>query len=272
MGPDTRRAAPGAGSAPLPLTEQLRRWRLEGDLDAARRLLEALLAQRPADRGLQRLTLEHQSFWWQPLTGPRVQLTRRAPADLPFLRACWADRDFMTRFHRQAPPLPASDDEAGSLLQRECAAIPSESRALHWTLRTAVGPIGLLSVVDLNAAHRRGEFLIGLRGPRGAWAGVEAAHLAFDFLARRAGLERLTAYFYPDNRLAQRSALKLGFEHEGVLRGYLRSADGQRHDLQVAGLLLDEAFFQRTAALRRRVFGPGAASGIDTDPDSRRAR
>ncbi len=270
MGPEPDRAAPATGHAPLPLTEQLRRWRLEGDVDAARRLLQELQVQRPADRGLQRLAHEHQPFWWQPLAGPRVQLTRRAPADLTFLRECWADRDFMTRFHRQAPPLPASDDEAAALLQRECAAIPSESRALHWTLRTAAGPIGLLSVVDLNAAHRRGELLIGLHGPRGAWAGVEAAHLAFDFLARRAGLERLTAYFYPDNRLAQRSALKLGFEHEGVLRGYLRSADGQRHDLQVAGLLLDDAFFQRTAALRRRVLGPNTASGIETDTRSAR--
>ncbi len=215
-----------------------------------------MIQARPDDRALLQLARDHEPLWWQPLTGRRVQLARRGPSDLQFIRSCWADADFMARFNRTAPPLPAHEAETLELLRREQASIVSESKALHWSISSKSGTIGLLSVVNLNLAHRRGELLIGLRGDHGVWDGAEAAHLAFGFLARKAGVERLTAYFYPDNQIALRSALKLGFQHEGVLRGYLRAKEAGRQDLHVAGLLLDSTFFQQSAKVRCRLLGP----------------
>ena len=79
---------------------------------------------------------------------------------------------------------------------------------------------------------------------------VEAAHLAVQFLGERAGIERLTAYFYAENRYAAKVAEKFGFRPEGVLRGYILDADGRRSDLLVSGLLVAES----QKAARRRLF------------------
>lgn len=237
----------------MPLTEQLRQWRRQGDFASARKLLQVLLQAHPADASLRVLAWEHEPFWWEPVRGRRLQLIRRGPADLAFVRACWNDTAFMQRFNRTAPALATEDAQLGDLLRREQATIVSESNALHWTIRSNEGAIGLLSVVNMHPTHRRGEFLIGLRGKHGPWDGAEAAHLSFEFLAHRAGIERLTAHFYLDNPRATRSALKLGFEHEGTLRGHLRLNDGRRQDLHVAGLLLTPEFFERTARIRHRL-------------------
>lgn len=126
--------------------------------------------------------------------------------------------------------------------------------------RATARPLGFVSAANIAPGHRRAEFLIGLREACNPWLGPEAAHLALDFLARRAGIERLTAYFYPDNHSAIATARKLGFEPEGVLRSYLRLADGRRSDLVVAGLVLDEAWFARSARLRRRLLGAAASA------------
>lgn len=242
----------------LPLTEHLRQLRRSGRFDNARSLLATALAHRE-DPALRHLAWQHEPFWWQPLQGRSVQLERRGPADLALVRRCWADREFMRRFNRSAAPLPATDAALHEALQREAAAIPGEARALHWTVRAAGRSWGFVSVTEIVLSHRRAELLVGVLPGCSARVSVEASHLALAFLARRAGIERLTAHFYPDNTHAIASARSLGFEIEGVLRGYLREPDGTRSDLVVAGLQLDEAFFQRTGRLRHRLLGPGAA-------------
>ena len=203
---------------------------------------------------------QHAPFWWQPLEGRRVRLVRRGPDDAALVRRCWADADFMARFNRQAAALPADDAALKALLAGERAALVEDHRALHWTVRAsgdAVGEgIGFVSLVDIGLRHRRAEFLIGLVPGSSSWAAAEAAHLVLQFAAGPMQLERLVAHFYPENTGAIGAALKLGFEHEGVLRGHIRdAATGRRHDLVVTGLLLDEAFAARSQRLRRRLFG-----------------
>lgn len=242
----------------LPLTGHLKQLRRSGRFDAARSLLATALARRD-DSALRHLAWQHEPFWWQPLQGRRVQLTRRGPGDLALVRRCWADRDFMRRFNRSAAALPATDDALHEALQRESAAIPGEARALHWTVNAAGRSWGFVSATEIDLSHRRAELLVGVLPGCSARVSVEASHLALAFLARRAGIERLTAHFYPDNTHAIASARSLGFEVEGVLRGYLREPDGTRTDLVVAGLQLDEGFFQRSARLRQRLLGAGAA-------------
>lgn len=241
----------------LPLTEHLRQLRRSGRFDTARALLASALARRN-DPALQHLAWQHEAFWWQPLPGRSVRLERRGPGDLALVRRCWADRDFMRRFHRSAAPLPASDDALREALQREATAIPGEAHALHWTVHAGGQAWGFVSVTEIVLPQRRAELLVGVLPGCSARVSVEASHLALAFLARRAGIERLTAHFYPDNTHAIASARSLGFEIEGVLRGYLREPDGSRSDLVVAGLLLDASFFERTARLRQRLLGESA--------------
>lgn len=241
------------------LAATLRALRGAGRLDDARQLLRQQRAAADS-AALRRLAWEHEPFWWQPLQGPRVRLQRRGPQDLALVRRCWSDAGFMARFNRVAAPLPEGDEALAALLVREQATIVSEARALHWTVYAGEHALGFVSAANIAPGHRRAEFLIGLHGPCSPWAGPEAAHLALGFLARRAGIERLTAYFYPDNQPAIAAAAKLGFVTEGVLRSYLRHADGRRGDLVVAGLLLNEGYFVRTTRLRRRLLGAAAGT------------
>lgn len=244
----------------LPLTEQLRQLRRSGRTEVARALVARALATRH-DPALALLAWQHEAFWWQPLAGRRVRLERRGPDDLALVRRCWADAAFMQRFNRQAGPLPTHDEALRDLLRREAAAIPGESGALHWTIHAQGRTHGFVSVTEIALAAGRAEFLVGVVDGCSPWLTAEACHLVLGFLARQVRIERLTAHFYPENTAAIAAARTLGFEVEGVLRGYLRERDGRRSDLVVAGLLLDPAFFERTAGLRRRLLGPAAPSG-----------
>ena len=240
-------------AASLPGT--LARLRREGRLDEARALLQQRLAEAP-DARIGFLGWQHAPFWWQPIEGPRVRLVRRGPDDAALVRTCWADAGFMARFNRQAIALPADDNALRALLAAERDALVEDHQALHWTVQVSGVGVGFVSLVDVGFRHRRAEFLIGLRPGTSSWAAVEAAHLALQFAAGPMQLERLVAHFYPDNVEAISAALKLGFEHEGVLRGHLRNpATGRREDLVVTGLLLDAAVAARNERLRRRLFG-----------------
>lgn len=221
------------------LQEELRRLRLQGAFAQARELirLQPGFAKLPV---LRRLLHQHEDFWWEPMVGKRVTLRRRSAVDADFVRTCWNDAEFMRKFNRLARPLPADDELLRGILAREHAGILSESKALHWTIHAQAGPIGFISVTDYAPGHRRCEFLIGLLGQTASPAPVEATHLACDFLRYRAGIERLTAYFYAENQYASRVAQKFGFQPEGVLKGYIRDPDGKRSDLMVSGLLLTD--------------------------------
>ncbi|WP_284614446.1 GNAT family N-acetyltransferase [Aquabacterium humicola] len=235
---------------------ELATLRARGRLDEARAVLGGALREQPQDEALRRLAWQHAPVWWQPLAGPRARLERRGPDDAAFVRRCWADGDFMARFNRLAAPLPAGDDALRALLAGEQRALIADSRAIHWTIHDAAGPAGFVSLVDISFSHRRAEFLIGVLPQASRWLAPEAAHLAIGFAAGPLKLERLSAHFYPQNVEAQRIAQKFGFEREGLLRGYLRlPGSGERCDLVIAGLLLDDAYFARSARQRERLLG-----------------
>lgn len=241
----------------ITLPDHLRALRRSGRIAEAREWLNEQLRQRPDPR-LAQIAWQHQAFWWEPLVGPRVSLHRRGPEHLALVRRCWADADFMARFNRAAAALPADDEGLRALLQREHATIVGEAQSLHWTIVSGGRELGFVSVANISLGHRRAEYLIGIHGDCSPWVGPEASHLALGFLAQRVGIERLTAYFYPENEAAIKVAQKLGFEIEGTMRGYLRQPDGGRGDLVVAGLLLDEAYFRRHARMRRKLLGETA--------------
>ena len=166
----------------------------------------------------------------------------------------------MRKFNRMAAPLPAADDALRNVLRREQTAIVSEAAGLHWTIHVGEDKVGFVSVTNIAMGHRRAEYLIGIHEACSPWVGPEASHLALGFLAEKAHIERLTAYYYPENTHAIEVSQKLGFVIEGTMRGYLRLADGTRGDLVVAGLLLDDAYFARTARIRQRLLLPVSSS------------
>jgi RimJ/RimL family protein N-acetyltransferase len=233
------------------LKEQLRQMRLAGQLEPARELIRA---QEGFSRSiaLQKLLRDYQDFWWEPIQGRLTYLRRRGAGDADLVRSCWADTGFMQRFNRFARPLPPSDTALAQLLDREHWSTLSEARALHWTIHGPAGPVGFVSAVDVSEAHRRCEFLIGLKRESPNAAAAEAAALAIDFLHRRAGVDRITAWLYPENTHAVKLAEKFGFRIEGRLRGQNRSANGDREDALLAGLLISEIAGTRAEKMLRR--------------------
>lgn len=237
------------------LPRRLRGLRAEGRLDRARELLAGALASNEG-QPLAELSRQHESFWWEPLRGPRVTLVRRGPDDLELIRRCWRDDDFRRQYRRALVPLPEDNAALLALLWDEHYGLVEETHSLHWAIRSGARGLGLVSLVDIDLAQRRAELVIGYTTRATVRQALEAALLAASFAAERAGLGRLSAYFGPDDPRALRAAEQLGFEREGLLRGYEPgSAGGPRVDLVVAGMLIDGPLPARTARFRQRLVG-----------------
>jgi RimJ/RimL family protein N-acetyltransferase len=105
-----------------------------------------------------------------------------------------------------------------------------------WEILFAVEGDGRL-VGELQARFSRGVLPHGVyelgielyeEGDRGRGLGSEAVRLATDHLFAEAEAIRVQASTAPDNAAMRRSLQKNGFTFEGILRGFMPSADGPR--------------------------------------------
>jgi ribosomal-protein-alanine N-acetyltransferase len=168
------------------------------------------------------------------LTGPtlRVRIPREEDAAALFEQA--SDPE-VTRWFSWGPY--SSEAEALAYLAR----LPAQRRhGQHLDLvveHLDAGPIGITGLNELAARDRRA--VIGSWLGRDWWgtgANREAkalmCHLAFALL----GLDRVGAYSNVEHERSQRALARLGFDREGVLRGYHRHGD-RALDVVVFGLL-----------------------------------
>jgi ribosomal-protein-alanine N-acetyltransferase len=171
------------------------------------------------------------------LTGPtlRVRIPRDEDAAALFAQA--SDPE-VTKWFSWGPY--ASEAEARSYLAR----LPAQrGQGEHLDLvveHLEAGPIGITGLGELAARDRRA--VIGSWLGRDFWgtgANGEAkalmCHLAFALL----GLDRLGAYSNVEHVRSQRALARIGFQREGVLRGYHRHGD-RALDVVVFGLLRGE--------------------------------
>lgn len=250
----------GAGPASTAdLEARLKALRLAGRLDEARALI-APLARRQGAEGewARRLLAAHDPLWWAQPTGRRCRLRRRAPQDLPLVRRLWATPGFLDHFNPAAPPLPARDEDLARILAFEHAALPLQSRSLHWVIETTAGTaFGVASLADIHWGHRRAEFLIGVLEPPYAGAATEATLLAIDHAFGPLRLNKLVGLVPADNVASLEASAHIGFRSEGVLREQLlHPGSGQSIDLVHMALLAgDTAARARQQRVRRRLLG-----------------
>ncbi len=115
---------------------------------------------------------------------------------------------------------------------------------LNYIIELAGGePVGMLSLVAIDLAHRRAEsarFLIGDEAlVKGAPVAVEAMKLLYEIGFERLGLERIHGLIEARNHLMLKWQIYLGMKEEGRLRShYLR--DGEFVDAVALGLLAEE--------------------------------
>ncbi len=168
------------------------------------------------------------------LTGPTLRVRIPRLEDAAGLFAHAADEE-VTRWFSWGPY--ACEDDALAYLER----LPGErERGIQLDLvveHLEAGPIGISGFSEIARRDRRAT--IGTWLGR-AWWGTGAnrevkalmCHLGFELL----GLERIGSYANVEHERSQRALARLGFEREGVLRGFHRHGD-EPLDVAVFGLL-----------------------------------
>lgn len=241
-------------SAPSNVLDEARRLWGAGQPSAARALIQAAINKSVAGDALRTAAWAYSEAFTQPLEGRRVTLVRRSPADLLLVRAAWADRPFMERFHRMAPALPANDTALAKVLDSESKATLLDTRNLHWTVVRADGQrVGMVSMVEVLLRHRRAEFVVGVRDDTPGLA-LEASLLALEFAFSVMRLHKVCSSVYGHNDYALRSTVHLGFKREGTLRDQLYdSATGQWVSLHLSALFKDDFLCAANQRLAQRL-------------------
>lgn len=227
-----------------------------GQIAAAYQCYRQLLASHPEDASAQRGLLEVDPAWLMPLTGKSIVLRRFEESDSDFLSQSYATEAFM-RFYHHYLPRQLSSQQLAAKLSIQATTHPYQHKAIDWIIwRSVAGrptkAIGIANLVDIQFAHRRAEFLLGIpaSADRSHYAAVEASLLVMDFAFNQVQLNKLTSYVYASNPLAQKNTEALGFSREGYLEAQiLHLASGEMLDLYVNGLTV--AAFRRNARLAR---------------------
>ncbi|MEJ0045547.1 MAG: GNAT family N-acetyltransferase [Rhodospirillales bacterium] len=166
----------------------------------------------------------------------RLRLRPLAIGDAAELHALIGDPDVMAFW--DVPEI--SDAEiAGEILAAQLFDVASGA-AHYWAIeRSADGAfIGSCDISDISQQHRRAEIgFILARQYWGAGYALEAMRAVVRHAALQLGLQRLSARTHAGNTRSVALLTRLGFHHEGLLRGYVERA-GARHDCQIFGLLL----------------------------------
>jgi len=262
----SQKPSTGAASQNGPLRPQalaqVRALLKQGQLDQARMLLRQAKQVGGHDADLDDLDFLLQPGWKLPISCPALKLRLPTLGDALFFKQCFADAAFMHDFHRTARRY-SDVSEIEGILSRQVKAEVHQSASVHWVMACSAGPnerpIGLASLANVHAAHRRAEFLIGV--PQGK-AGLRSlaltgALLAMDFAFNRVGLNKLTTIVFADNPHSQKSTLSLGFEQEGFRRQHMCDrSSGQWLDCFDNGMTV-QAFRgnQRLSTLSLRLLG-----------------
>ena len=128
-----------------------------------------------------------------------------------------------------------------SAIQAAAVHYPRPDRPLYvWLLESAVGPVGEVSLFNVDYYHSTAE--IGIFTSKDCPKAIigRAFIRACAYAFRDLGLRRLEAYVRASNRRAVRQCKKFGFRLEGVLRKAARNAKNTFDDIVVFGLLADE--------------------------------
>lgn len=241
---------------------QIRALLKQGQLEQTRLLLRQAKQVVGHDPDLDDLDFLLHPGWKLPISCPALKLRLPTLGDALFFKQCFADAAFMHDFHRTARRY-SDVSEIESILSRQVTAEVHQSASIHWVMASSAGtndrPIGLASLVNIHATHRRAEFLIGVPQGKAGLRGLAltGAFLAMDFAFNRVGLNKLTTIVFADNPHSQKSTLSLGFEQEGFRRQHMRDrSSGQWLDCFDNGMTV-QAFRgnQRLSILSLRLLG-----------------
>jgi ribosomal-protein-alanine N-acetyltransferase len=166
----------------------------------------------------------------------RLSLRPLAAADALAIHAMMSDAEVMAYWDTATIEDPAQTAE---MVERQLADVALEF-ARYWAVeRAADGAfVGVCDLSEIDRRHARAEvgFIVG-RAYWGEGYTFEAMHAIIGYAAQGLRLKRLQARVHLGNVRSMRLLERLGFEREGLMRGYVER-DGERRDCLIFGLLL----------------------------------
>lgn len=200
--------------------------------------------------------------------GRSLSLRRTMPNDAQLLfDKAFSQPDFMRLYNLNYRPANATEVQR-HLVQRQSIPPGQEHYLELMIVHRQWGPIGICSLAEYSALHRRAEYLIGLFDAehRSVGHGLEASLLMLDLAFNRYRLHKLYAVTYPYNINAQSGLTSLGFQLEGIRKEHFFDSISQSFvDLHDYGLMVHEFRANtRLIPLSRRLLG----RSIDQLPES----
>jgi [ribosomal protein S5]-alanine N-acetyltransferase len=166
----------------------------------------------------------------------RLSLRPLTPDDAAAIHLMVSDAELMAFWDSAQIEDPAVTT---AMVQRQLAEM-DEDLAQYWAMERAADDVflGACDLSEIDRRHARAE--VGFMVRRGFWGEgytFEAMHAVIVYAAQTLRLRRLQARIHLGNVRSMRLLDRLGFEREGLLRGYVER-DGQRRDCLLFGLLL----------------------------------
>jgi ribosomal-protein-alanine N-acetyltransferase len=166
----------------------------------------------------------------------RLRLRPLNPGDARAVHLIMSDAEVMAYRNSGRVEDPAV---TGGIVQRQLLEM-AEDRAIYWAIeRMADGAfVGVCDLSEIDRRHARAE--LGFMVARAYWGEgytFEAMHAVIGHAAITLRMRRLQALTHLGNVRSIRLLERLGFEREGLMRGYV-DRDGERRDVLLWGLLL----------------------------------
>ncbi len=130
-------------------------------------------------------------------------------------------------------------DLTTAILKSQLASMKAK-KSVYWAMERSADTtfVGCCDLSEIDRWHHRAE--VGFIVAKTYWGdgyAQEAMSAVLDHAAQAMKLRRLSARTHLGNIRSVRLLEKLGFRHEGLLRGYV-DRDGERRDCLLFGLLL----------------------------------
>lgn len=159
------------------------------------------------------------------LDGKSIYLSCFNEEDSSFLLGCYENYDFMRLYRSWSGQESLCEEDIKKKISEDKKLSALQTRKIEWVIwrkSSDIGtmiPVGIAGLVDYRVMNKQAEFSIGLlEGYRNSGTAFEAIILIFDFSFNALGLNKLVSIIYKYNEAAQKSAVKLGFVQEGILR------------------------------------------------------
>ncbi|MCC7090336.1 N-acetyltransferase [Nitrosomonas sp. JL21] len=203
------------------------------DYRQARNLILQALPIFPDHAMLRDRLLMVDSHWSEPIASRGIHLVTPDEHDFSYLQQCYADEAFMQQFLPMGRKKQSAEAIQNALRQSEFSV--AHHRSMHRIIKKEVPsipersfspgdlkPIGLASLVDIQIAHRRAEFLVGIpdQAERQRATAV-VMMLIMDLAFNQVRLHKLTSLVLANNPHSQRSTVAIGFTQEGLRRQHL---------------------------------------------------